>query len=233
MWDTNFYTFAADWLTISSLTRPWLSQQLDSSMNMHFSVENLSAVWNFVDGERHVYSWLLRFKDRAAFEAFQAGFARLLWETLNEERYEKVKPVEQEYINEQYEDEVEMRSGEDDEDYERVLRDDDEAEVNAELGDESGRGAADEEAAAAAEEEDDARNQGDAPAMMPIEAGDLDMNSQLTVGYKFDRSFVVRGNRIGVFKHTDDDQLEFATTINNVATPKGHLFNPKKVCAKL
>jgi hypothetical protein len=32
-------------------------------------------------------------------------------------------------------------------------------------------------------------------------------NSALAVGYKSDRSFVVRGDRIGVFRHTDADGL--------------------------
>lgn len=32
-------------------------------------------------------------------------------------------------------------------------------------------------------------------------------NSALAVGYKSDRSFVIRGDRIGVFKHTMDDNL--------------------------
>jgi len=32
-------------------------------------------------------------------------------------------------------------------------------------------------------------------------------NSALAVGYKSDRSFVVRGDKIGVFKHTRDDGL--------------------------
>jgi len=36
-------------------------------------------------------------------------------------------------------------------------------------------------------------------------------NSLLAVGSK-DRSFVVKGNKIGVFKH-DGDELEFSTTI--------------------
>lgn len=32
-------------------------------------------------------------------------------------------------------------------------------------------------------------------------------NSALAVGYKSDRSFVVRGDKIGVFRHTRDDGL--------------------------
>jgi hypothetical protein len=39
----------------------------------------------------------------------------------------------------------------------------------------------------------------------------------------------VRGNKIGVFKHTADNQLQFSTTISNVMTPKGKAFNPNKV----
>lgn len=192
-------------------------------MNMHFSVENSSAVWNFYDTERHVYSWLIRFGDKASFDAFQAGFARLMWEALNEEKFEKVKEVEKHYIEEAYEDDVEMGDAQE-EDRESYARDDEEAaEVAAELGDTSGR-EDDEE-----DQENDVGNKGDNLAVMPIEAGDRDTNSQLTVGYKFDRSFVVRGNKIGVFKHTDDDQLEFATAINNVATPNGKVFNPRKV----
>lgn len=210
------------WMTITSKTKNWLSQQLESSMNMHFAVENLSAVWNFYDGERHVYSWLLRFGNKEKFEAFQNGFARLMWETLNEEKFEKVKPVEQNYINEAYEDDVEMSDADDDDRESYLCDDEDEKEVAA-LADLSVKEDEDDE------EEDDKGNKGDDLAVMPSEVGDKGVNSQLSVGYKFDRSFVVRGNRIGVFKHTDDDQLEFATTINNVKTPSGKLFNPRKV----
>jgi hypothetical protein len=54
-------------------------------------------------------------------------------------------------------------------------------------------------------------------------------NSQLAVGYKHNRSFVVRGDKIGVFRHTDDDKLEFSATINNVGTLDGQYFSPRKV----
>jgi len=58
---------------------------------------------------------------------------------------------------------------------------------------------------------------------------DGDVNKQLAVGYKHDRSFVVRGSKIGVFKHTPNNHLEFSTNISKVETPKGELFSPKKV----
>ncbi|KAK5006963.1 hypothetical protein LTR28_005840 [Elasticomyces elasticus] len=58
---------------------------------------------------------------------------------------------------------------------------------------------------------------------------DGNVNSQLAVGFKHDRSFVVRGSKIGVFKHTADNQLQFDTSISKVQTPKGKLFSPSKV----
>jgi len=53
-------------------------------------------------------------------------------------------------------------------------------------------------------------------------------NSQLTVGYNNDRSFVVRGNQIGVFKH-NPDSLEFSTTIQDIKGMNGKSFSPSKV----
>ncbi|KAE8239586.1 hypothetical protein A4X13_0g8132, partial [Tilletia indica] len=42
--------------------------------------------------------------------------------------------------------------------------------------------------------------------------------------------FVVRGNQIGVFRLSDDqNKLEFSTSIRQVGTPKGKIFTPKKV----
>jgi len=56
-----------------------------------------------------------------------------------------------------------------------------------------------------------------------------DRNSQLTVGYKGDRSYVVRGNNIGVFNHSKDHSVKYYATISNIATPKGKGFKPKNV----
>jgi len=54
------------------------------------------------------------------------------------------------------------------------------------------------------------------------------LNSQLSVGYKDGRAFVVRGNQIGVFD-TSKDSLKFRATIKDVKTTKGKAFAPKKV----
>ena len=56
-----------------------------------------------------------------------------------------------------------------------------------------------------------------------------DRNSQLMVGYKGDRSYVVRGNNIGVFGHQRGSNVKYYATISNLATPKGKSFKPKNV----
>ncbi|OMJ21982.1 Vacuolar import and degradation protein 27 [Smittium culicis] len=54
-------------------------------------------------------------------------------------------------------------------------------------------------------------------------------NSALAVGHKDDRSYVLRGNQIGVFKHTEDDNIEHSTTITKISDSKGTLFTPSKM----
>ncbi|KAJ1339583.1 pre-rRNA-processing protein PNO1 [Batrachochytrium salamandrivorans] len=54
-------------------------------------------------------------------------------------------------------------------------------------------------------------------------------NSLLAVGYKHDRSFCRSRQPHWSFKHTDDQGLEFSTTINNVGTMDGTLFSPRRV----
>ena len=77
-----------------------------------------------------------------------------------------------------------------------------------------------------AESSDESENEDeDAPQNIPG-----DRNSQLTVGYKGDRSYVVRGNNIGVFNHSSDNSVKYYATIGNVATPKGKIFKPKNAC---
>ena len=76
------------------------------------------------------------------------------------------------------------------------------------------------------EEEEEEIDEG--PHIKLSKDGDESKNSQLAVGYKNQRSFVIRGDRIGVFKHGDED-LEFSTSINNITTPKGEIFSPAKV----
>eukprot|EP01129_Flabellula_baltica_P006832 TRINITY_DN2606_c0_g1_i1.p1 TRINITY_DN2606_c0_g1~~TRINITY_DN2606_c0_g1_i1.p1 ORF type:complete len:884 (-),score=215.21 TRINITY_DN2606_c0_g1_i1:21-2672(-) len=54
-----------------------------------------------------------------------------------------------------------------------------------------------------------------------------DKNSILNVGRKSDRSFVIRGEKIGIFKTLTDD-IEYQTSISSISTPSKYNFSPKK-----
>lgn len=194
------------WLQITGEDREWLGQPVIADLNPVFNFEYLSFIFNHYTDDGSAYSWLLRFKDQETEERFQDGIMRALWEQLNETKWQKVDKDDQQYVLEAFQDltmEDTPAEGEDDEP---------EVEEPEYDGQQSESYDSDESA-------DDVVTKPD----------DGNVNSQLAVGYKHDRSFVVRGSKIGVFKHTPNNNLEFSTNISKVTTPKGGLFSPKKV----
>jgi len=53
-------------------------------------------------------------------------------------------------------------------------------------------------------------------------------NSLLSVGYKTDRSFVVRGSKIGVFKNTPN-KVKYQTQLQRIKDKDGKVFSPKRI----
>ncbi|KAJ5769285.1 hypothetical protein N7520_003844 [Penicillium odoratum] len=198
------------WLQITGKDKEWLGQAVVGDINPVFNFEYLSFIFNHYAEDGSAYSWLLRFKDQSAEERFQEGLMQALWEQLNELKWTKVKENERDYVLDAFQD-LTMEDADDKPEEEEEEEEEDE-ESDQDDGQRSEHYDSDEE-----EEDVVTRDQ------------DGNVNSQLAVGYKHDRSFVVRGSKIGVFKHTDNNNLEFSTTINKVATPGGKLFSPKKV----
>jgi len=197
------------WLHIVGEEREWLGQPVVEDINPVFNFEYKSFIFNHYLDDGSAYSWLLKFKDQEGLDTIQNGVMQALWEHLNQVKWQKAKDTDREYVMEAFQD-LTMEDAPDEEEEEEEYEDEEEYEnANDQR---SERYDSD-------ESEDD------------VEKGPKDSaeNSQLAVGYKHDRSFVVRGNKIGVFKHTDDNQLQFSTTISNVMTPKGKAFNPSKV----
>ena len=196
------------WLQITGKDRDWLGQAVIADINPVFNFEYLSFIFNHYTADGSAYSWLLRFRDQATEERFQEGLMQALWEQLNETKWTKAKNDDREYVLEAFQDltmeDVDARAG-----------DEEEPEEAEEVEDDGQRS----EHYDSDESEDDVVTRDD----------DGNVNSQLAVGYKHDRSFVVRGSKIGVFKHTRNNNLEFSTNISKVETPKGKLFSPKKV----
>ena len=195
------------WLQITGgHGKEWLGQPVVADISPVFNFEYLSFIFNHYGEDGSAYSWLLRFKDQAALEGFQEGLMRALWEQLNQMKWSKVQEQEKDYVIEAFND---------------LTMD---------------------EANAAEEEEEGSEEEPDSPGRQSehydedesdddVELTDKDgnANSQLAVGSRFDRSFVVRGSKIGVFRHLPNKNLEFSTNISKIETPNGKLFSPTKV----
>ncbi|KAI1120600.1 VID27 cytoplasmic protein [Nemania abortiva] len=196
------------WLHVASKDNEWLGIPVVADMNPVFNFEFLSFIFNQFTDDGSAYSWLLRFKDQDTLARFQEGLMQALWEQLNEQKWSKVKDRERQYVLDAFEDlkmdDAPIEEEEEETESERDETDDDRPASEHYDSD---------------EEEEDVETQ----------PNDDDVNSGLAVGYKHDRSFVVRGSKIGVFKHHPNNHLEFSTNISKVETPKGELFSPKKV----
>ncbi|ROV88837.1 hypothetical protein VMCG_10167 [Cytospora schulzeri] len=200
------------WLSVEGKDRDWLGIPVIADINPVFNFEFLSFIFNQFSDDGSAYSWLLRFKDQASLERFQEGLLRALWEQLNEIKWTKVKETERDYVAEAFADlameDAEAKDAEpEEEEYTEESEEEDE--------DDSPRS----EHYDSDEDDDD----------VETGPGDKEVNKAIAVGYKHDRSFVVRGSKIGVFKHTPNNKLEFSTNISKVETPGGKLFSPKKV----
>ncbi|KAL6710433.1 Vacuolar import and degradation protein 27 [Coniothyrium glycines] len=193
------------WLRIASEEREWLGQPVVEDINPVFNYEYKSFIFNHYLEDGSAYSWLLKFKGQEELESVQQGVMQALWEHLNQVKWGKAKDTDREYVLEAFQDLTmdDVPEGEEEEEEEEYESTNDQQSEHYDSD----------------EDEDD------------VETGPKDgaENSQLAVGYKHDRSFVVRGDKIGVFKHTADNQLQFSTTIANIKTPKGKAFNPNKV----
>ena len=199
------------WLSVEGKDRDWLGVPVVADINPVFNFEFLSFIFNQFSEDGCAYSWLLRFKDQASLGRFQEGLLRALWEQLNEIKWNKVKKTERDYVTEAFADlamkDAEAKDAEPEEEYTE--------ESEEESEDDSPRS-----------EHYDSDEDADDVETGP---GDKETNKAIAVGYKHDRSFVVRGSKIGVFKHTPNNKLEFSTNISKVETPGGKLFSPTKV----
>ncbi|KAI4208735.1 MAG: hypothetical protein LQ348_000056 [Seirophora lacunosa] len=195
------------WLQITGQDKEWLGQPVIADINPVFNFEYLSFIFNHYSDDGSAYSWLLRFKDQETEERFQEGLMQALWEQLNEIKWTKTTEDDRQYVLDAFQD-LTM------EDAENLEKEDEEEDDVGEAEDNQRT------------EEYDSDESADDVVTKPE---DGDINSQLAVGYRHDRSFVVRGSKIGVFKHTPNNNLEFSTNISKVETPGGKLFSPKKV----
>ncbi|KAF6762262.1 VID27 cytoplasmic protein [Ephemerocybe angulata] len=191
-----------------------LLHKIASELNQRCSKKMRTLTWNHMGDNGVGHSWLFRFENDEDYQAFISTFMSCLWETTNQTSWAKIKADEQDYVMRSANDEdVEMKDVED--------SDEDEDAVQSALDpDEEPSDDEEEDEEPASEDEDDLKQPPGAKG---------DRNSQLTVGYKGDRSYVVRGNNIGVFSHDHKNSIKYYATISNIATPKGKGFKPRHV----
>ncbi|KAI0005015.1 VID27 cytoplasmic protein [Russula compacta] len=189
-------------LTASSQEGQVLAHRVSSQMMQRWSPATWSLTWNNVNESGHQSSWCLRFESQGSFEFFRAEFTKRAWESLNQASWDKVKADERAYVISANVDDIEM-TVETDEDEEEAVLD--------ELGDE--------------DEEDEEEDEEGSSLPSGLKEG---RNSQLTIGYKGDRSYVVRGDKIGVFRHKPGE-VEYVASIANIMDMKGKKFDPQNV----
>ncbi|KAK9326591.1 VID27 cytoplasmic protein-domain-containing protein [Lipomyces starkeyi] len=204
--DVGSWTY---WLDVASPKKPWLAFLISPDINPVFNYEHLSFIFNYYSDDGSASSWLLHFKDADTLEHFQENLMRALWESLNQQSWIKANYDERDYVLQAFNDmSMEDAPAEEEEEPDEFEDADEEVQNNTE----------------AYDEDEDYDN-----VLGNREFQGEGKNSQLAVGYKHDRSFVVRGNKLGVFKHTPGNTLAFSTTIENLRTPDGKAFSPTKV----
>ncbi|KAJ1750097.1 Vacuolar import and degradation protein 27 [Coemansia sp. RSA 1821] len=235
------------YINVAANDRSFVSQLIDPEMNAVFNHDHGSLIWNYFDAGR-AYSFSLVAVDEKHYEALHQGMTRAAYETLNQEPWAKATVSSQDYILDAYEEDVEMlpepstwesegeeeaseessseeSSSEDEDEIDQIFRS-----APVPTGVKTGKEEVDsseDESEEESEEETDEESEAESEAESNAEqAVGSDENSKLAVGYKHGRSFVVRGSRIGVFKHTDGDDIVFDTTINRVDDTRGREFTP-------
>lgn len=200
------------WLEVDNASKRFIGMPVSADMNPVFNYEHLSFIFNFFT-DSSAFSWLLKFASFEELEKFQEAFMQALWETTNQQKWIKIKEDERDYLADSF-----RGFQVDDADIDAIPEEEDEEFHDVE---EYSKGL---KQSSAVEDYDDDEDYDEVQRM-----DGKGKNSQLAVGNKSDRTFVVRDNRMGVFKQTADNELEFQTTIDNIATTKGKSFVPQKL----
>ncbi|KAG0207132.1 hypothetical protein BGX28_001563 [Mortierella sp. GBA30] len=217
---------SAYWLSIVDVKdMQQLSQPLDVKMTPLFNPNNCGFIWN-TPGDRGVgqCTWLFQFQDSDCLKRFRVIYSKCMYDIVQQESAPKgemrdivVLEEDQQFARRMHIVDVEMEqpgehlSPEEDTDREES---NDEAEAVQKYG-----------VKRTYYDDDDEEYEDELPRF-----GDdgKSRNSQLAVGYK-DRSFVVRGSKIGVFNHNGRDGLDFSTTITNLSNSRHREVKPSKV----
>lgn len=204
-----------------------INATITQNMSPTFNYQHSSFIFNHylvaASNELSGFSWLLKFTGFSQLQVFQSIFMQSMWEALHKMKY-SIPKSDEEYLAETFksisltddvQDEIDELTEREEED-ERDSENDDKPRslrrkaktlfVSQDLGDEYG-------------DDQDEREQ------RQFETED-EKNSGLAIGSVYDRTYVARGDKLGVFG--TDSGLSFKTTISDMKDLKGKKFVPKK-----
>lgn len=192
------------WLEFRKDSYACLGTPILDELNPYSHPGQRALIFNYVAEEGLLLSYLAQFNSVESLNNFENGVAIAEWERMNRRRWQDLGDADQDYVTT--------------------------AMNNATIDDNGDSGSEEESSDVSGEDLDEDQAQSAIAFSQPIEGKTtLNMrNSALEVGHTNDRTYVVRGNRIGVFKH-DDQSLQYQTTIDNVRTFGGEELDPARV----
>ena len=199
-----------------------LGTKVDNNINPSFDITNPSFVFNYSFGNITL-SYMLKFKSKSAYNNFKSKWSKIYWVALNKQHWSKVSETEKKYIiDSSLALERELDDILDTSNDERCSKEDDDEEEYDDDDDDD-------------DEDDDDKKPfkrlvyaeifGESESQRIKSSG----NKSLTVAFKGNRSYVVRDDRIGVFKTGSDDtgsDVEFVTLIKDIKSSGGSRLDP-------
>jgi len=185
------------------------AQRLTESMHHHFASAQKTFVWMYVpDDATDIVTLSLQFESSEDALSFNNTFSECLWETKQHSNIDKLAEDDRAWIRDGDTDTfADMAWDRDD-----GLSDDDRADFQSDDD--------------ASEDDDNDNNVSDNSKWQPDADGAS--NSLLSVGRAHNRAFVVRGSRVGVFKQTNDDDLEYMATFSPLKNAEGKALKPHR-----
>jgi len=212
--DVGSYNY---WLSVEGKDNR-LGTDISANINPTFESSKKSFVFNYTF-ENITLSYMLRFIDVKDFKKFRSTWTETVWMSLNRDDWNTLPAIEKEYINDPADSLTQQLDD--------ILHID---------GRNEGRSESAIDSSSSEEDEDEDDNSEYSSTLLSSTSFGEDNksvlsgknstrgNQSLTVSSKNNRSYVIRDNKIGVFKTGDD--LEFVTTIKNVTNLKGDSFTP-------
>lgn len=214
--DVGSYSY---WLSIEGKDNR-LGSDISPTMNPTFKVSKNSFIFNYTF-ENITLSYMLNFDNVKDYKDFQSTWTEALWMSMNKDDWNKLPAAEKEYVI----DPSETLSNQ----LNDILHIDDNNREERLFVENSSSESEDNDD----EDEDEYSSKiissssfGDTTNSSRSSRATSKGNKSLTVSSRNNRSYVIRDDKIGVFKTGDD--LEFVTTIKNVSTMKGDTFTPLK-----